>query len=93
MEIIKQSESFNLKDANETFEMSGTVNREISGSLNIHFNVNRLNGEYVGEGHYNKYGENSNINFGINCDEKVRDELTSYTDTVIDSVLEYFKTV
>lgn len=93
MEIIKQSESFNLKDNNGTFEMSGTVSREVSGSINIHFNVNRLSGEYVGDCHYNKYGEDSKVNFGINCNEEVRDELTSYTDTVIDSILEYFKIV
>lgn len=93
MEIIKQSESFNLKDTNETFEMSGTVSREVSSSINIYFNVNRLSGEYVGDCYYNKYGEDSNINFGVNCAEEVRDELTSYTDTVIDYILEYFKTV
>ena len=91
MEIVKQNESFNVKDANDTFEMNGSISREVSGSLNLYFNVSRVGGEHVGDCHYNKYGENSNVNFGVNCAEENRDELTAYADTVVDSVLEYFK--
>lgn len=93
MEIIKQNESFTLKDTTETFEMIGSANREVSGSLNLHFNVNKVGGERVGEGHYNKYGETSDVNFGVNCSEENRDELLAYADTVVDSVLAYFKEV
>ena len=93
MEITKQNESFNLKDNNEVFEMNGSASREVSGSLNIHFNVSKVGGEHVGDCHYNKYGESSNVNFGINCAEENRDELTAYADSVIDAVLEHFKTV
>ena len=89
MEIIKNNESFSLKDNNGTYEMSGSLSRDVSGSLNIHFNVNTLDGERVGDGHYNKYGENGEVNFGINCVEDKRDALTAYADTVVDSVLAY----
>ena len=91
MEIIKQNESFSLKDTNGLLVMSGSASREVSGSLNIHFNVSKGEGERVGDCHYNKYGENGEINFGVNCAEENRDELTAYADTVVDSVLEYFK--
>ena len=93
MEIIKQNESFALKDTTETFEMTGSVNREVSGSLNLYFNVNKVDGERVGDGHYNKYGESSEVNFGVNCSEENRDGLLAYADTVVDSVLAYFKEV
>lgn len=90
MEIVKQSESFTLKDTTEVFEMSGSVSREVSGSLNLYFNVNKIDGERVGDCHYNKYGEANEVNFGVNCSEDNRDELTEYADTVVDSVLTYF---
>lgn len=93
MEIIKQNESFTLKETTEQYEMSGSVSREVSGSLNMHFNVNSVNGERVGDCHYNKYGEAGDVNFGVNCSEENRDALTAYADSVVDSVLEYFKTV
>lgn len=93
MEIIKQTESFNLKDKNEVFEMTGNVSREVSGSLNVHFSVNKVEGEYVGDCNYNKYGEENPINFSVNCSEEHRDELTAYADAVIDEILEHFKTV
>lgn len=89
MEIIKNNESFSLKDNNDTYEMSGSLSRDVSGSLNIHFNVNTLDGERVGDGHYNKYGESGEVNFGVNCTEAKRDALTAYADTVVDSVLAY----
>ncbi len=91
MEIIKQNESFVLKDNNGTFEMSGSVNREVSGSINLHFNVNKVDGEHVGDCHYDKYGESSDVNFRVNCSEENRDTLITYADTVVDSVLNYFK--
>ena len=91
MEITKQNESFNLKDNNGVFEMNGSASREVSGSLNIHFNVSKVGGEHVGDCHYNKYGESNNVNFGINCAEENRDEFAAYADSVIDTVLEYFK--
>ena len=93
MEIIKQNESFILKDNNGTFEMNGNVSREVSGSLSLHINVSNLSGERIGDCHYNKYGESNEVNFGVNCSEEHRDTLTAYADTIVDSVLDYFKTV
>jgi hypothetical protein len=92
MEIVKQNESFILKDSTELYEMSGSASRDVSGSLNVHINVNSVNGERIGDCHYNKYGEGSEVNFGVNCSETNRDALTEYADVVVDSVLEFFKT-
>ena len=91
MEITKQSESFNLKDTTEVYEMTGSAGHEVSGAINIHFNVNKVSGEHIGNGSYNKYGDSGNVNFSVNCSEEYRDELTAYADTVIDSVLTHFK--
>lgn len=93
MEIIKQNESFILKETTEAFEMNGNVNHDVSGSLSLHFNVNNLNGERVGDCHYSKYVEAGDVNFGVNCSEENRDNLIAYADTVVDSVLEYFKNI
>jgi hypothetical protein len=91
MEIIKQNESFSLEDTNGSLVMTGSAIREVSGSLNIYFSVSKGEGKRVGDCHYNKYGENEEVNFGVNCSEENRDELTAYADTVVDSVLEFFK--
>lgn len=91
MEITKQNESFNLKESTDLFEMTGTANKDVSGSLHIHFNVNNKTGEHIGNGHYNKHSENSNVSFGVDCPESKRAELMNYAETIIDSVLEHFK--
>jgi hypothetical protein len=93
MKITKQNETFNLVDATDMFETSGTVICDVFGSVNIHFNVVGLDGEHMGSGYYNKYGDNSMVDFGVNCSEEKRDELTAYADTLFDSVLDYFKPV
>lgn len=90
MEITKQNETFNLKDSTEMFEINGNVSRDVSGSINIHFSINKSNGEHIGDCHYNKYSENSNINFGVNCSEANRDEVTEYADGIVDAVLSHF---
>ena len=91
MEIAKQNETFILKDTTEAYEMTGTANREISGAINVSINVNRIGGERVGDCYYNKYAEMGNVNFTVSSAEEDREELVAYADTVIDSVLEYFK--
>lgn len=93
MEITRQSESFNLKETTEAFEMTGSASNEVSGSINMHFNVTRIAGEHVGNCNYNKYSEGSNVNFSVNCSEENRAELTAYANTVIAKVIDHFKTV
>lgn len=90
MEIIKTNETFNLTDSNETYSVSGTVTNNVNGTMDMYFTVNYLNGEYVGSFNYNKYEGQGNINFNLNCAESLRDELTLYSDSIIDYVLNYF---
>ena len=73
-----------------TFELNGTVNRDINGAMNIHFNIRNNSGEHLGDGHYNKYNESRNVNFSISCSEEVRKELTEYAEITIEEVLNYF---
>ena len=89
MKITKQNENFNLTDTTDLYETNGSMTCDVNGSLNIHFHVNRVGGETVGDCHYNKYGESSNVNFGLNCAEENRDELAAYADTLIDQALEF----
>ena len=93
MEITKQNETFNLTDVTETFKTNGSVSCDVYGSLSIHFTVTNTDGDYVGDCHYNKQRESDVINYSVDCSENNRDSFTSYTDTVIDSVLEYMATI
>lgn len=91
MEIVKHNETFVIKDVTDMFEMSGNISAEATGSFHLHFSVNNSKGIRVGDCHYDKYADNENVNFGVNCAEDVREELLAYSDSVIDSVLEHFK--
>lgn len=91
MEITKQNENFTLTETTEVYEIRGSISRDSAGSLNIHFSINKLDGDYIGDAHYNSYVENDHVNFGVTCSEEIREEITACADTVIDSVIKYFK--
>ena len=93
MEIVKQSESFDIKDTNEIFEMFGNITYDIYGSLNLQFNINRIEGDRVGYCHYFSQAENGDANLNINCSEKDRNEVIAYTNSIIDQILTHFKTL
>ena len=90
MEIVKTGESFTLKDTTDLFEINGNINRDLSGSINVNFSINKKEGDYVGDGHYYKYGESDSTNFGVNCKEEDRTTIIAYADTLIDSILNHF---
>ena len=91
MEITKQNETFNLKETTDVYEMNGTVSREALGGMNMNINVSRIGGDRLGDCFYNRYSDNANVHFSMNCSEENRIELATYATTVIDSVLEYFE--
>ncbi len=93
MKITKQNETFSLADTTDVFEMRGSASHDVTGSLNINFSVNKVGGEYLGDCNYSKYAESTNVNLGMNCPEEVREEFTTYADSVIDFVLEHFNTL
>lgn len=87
MKITRQSESFGLTDANELYTCSGNISRESSGTLSIYFNINKVDGDYIGDCHYNKYVDNNNINFGVNCPDEMREDIMEYANSLIASAL------
>lgn len=93
MQITKQNETFSFKEVTEFYEITGNVAKDINSSLNIHFTINKISGEYLGDVHYNRYNESDNINFGINCLEENRDEIIASADSIIDYLLNHFSTL
>ena len=91
MNITKQNENFTLTDATDVFEISGNLTHEASGAVSVHFTVNAVGGDYLGDCSYVKYSEGNNVHFSVSCPEDRREAITVYADTVIDSVLEYIK--
>lgn len=89
MELIKNSEYYSFNDvANNGWKASGSVNKESNGNLNINVNISSEL-EYVGDFYYSKPAE-GNISMSHNVSEANRDEFVTYTDTIIDFVLEQF---
>lgn len=89
MELIKHSEYYNFNDTTENgWNTTGSVNKECNGNLNISINVSSEL-EYIGDFYYSKPVE-GNINMSHNVSEANRDMFITYTDSVIDFVLEQF---
>ena len=47
MEISKLNGIFNLTDITDAYIPTCDISRDIEGTLNIHFNVNRVDGTYL----------------------------------------------
>ena len=91
MEILKQNESFILKDTTDVYVLNGSVNREASGSLHINFAVNNVDASHVGDCYYSRYAESDNVSFSMSCADESRDALYAYASSVIAFVLDNFK--
>lgn len=93
MEIVKQNETYQIFDINEKgWEMTGTANKDVSGSLTISFAVSKSEElvESIGDCTYSKPFNNGMISVSYSVSEVKRDEFVSYMDSVIDSVLQHF---
>lgn len=89
MELIKNSESYNFTDVVENgWKTTGSVNKETNGNLSLNINVSSEL-EYIGDFYYNKPTE-GNIHMSYHVSEDNRDMFVTYTDSVIDFVLEQF---
>jgi hypothetical protein len=87
--LIKNSEYYNFNDtADNGWNVSGSVNYDTNGNVNINISVSSEM-EYVGDFYYNKPVE-GNINMSHNVSEANRNMFVTYTDSVIDFVLEQF---
>jgi hypothetical protein len=93
MEITKLNEIFSITDSTDVFEMVGSISSETSGTLNIHFSVNRISGEHLGDCSYNKYVIEGALNLTLNCLEENREEFSTYANSIITNVLNHFKTI
>lgn len=71
--------------------MNSTVSREMLGGIDTSINVSKIGGDRLGDCFYNRYSDNVNIHFNMNCSEKNRTELATCAIAVIDAVLKYFK--
>jgi hypothetical protein len=47
MEISKLNDLFILTDTTDAYITTGDISRDTEGTLNIHFNVNRVDGTYL----------------------------------------------
>lgn len=98
MEIVKQNETYQITDSNldKGWEMSGTANRDLSGSLTISFSVSKPGElvENIGDCTYSKPFDNEGrISVSYTVSEVNRDEFVVYMNSVIDSVLEHFESL
>ena len=92
MELIKQNESYTLKDTLENgWYVSGNVSYDVNGVLSFWANVSKEeDGSPIGNIHFTRPKEgNTSINYDMN--EENRAELADYANKLIDFVVEKFK--
>ena len=91
MEISKLNDIFNLIDTTDAYITTGDISRDAEGTLNIHFNVNRVDGTYLGDCSYSKYSSSITAYFSISCSDSDRLEHLSYSTTLVENVLKHFE--
>lgn len=93
MEISKLNDIFNLTDTTDAYITTGDINKDVEGTLNIHFNVTRVDGTYLGDCSYSKYPSSNTAYFSISCSDSDRSEHLSYSTTLVENVLKHFESV
>lgn len=96
MNIVKQNETYAISDSTESgWVMSGSASKDVNGSLNINFNVDKPGelSENVGDCTYSSGVDNDRVMVNYNVSEANRDAFVAYTDVVIDTVLDHFKQI
>lgn len=94
MEIVKQNETFKIKDTVDNWVMDGTASKNIDGAININFTVTASGelSEYIGDCGYSKPADTSMVSTNFNVANHNRDKFIAYINTVVDSVLSHFST-
>lgn len=87
MELIKTSESYNITDVTEQWNVSGNVNKNKSGMIQINISVNAISGEYIGNFNYTINEQNS-VNVNFDCGREYDDALFAYGNTLVDQITE-----
>lgn len=86
MELIKENESYKIKDTKENgWVINGTVNKNINNSFNVNFSVSNPSEELhssIGDGYYNMSAE-GRVNSSFNVDVKNETEFIDYIQASI----------
>lgn len=87
MELIKTSESYNITDVTEQWNVNGTVNKSESGMIQINISVNAISGEYIGNFNYT-INEQNGVNINFDCGREYDDALFAYGNALVDQIVE-----
>lgn len=95
MEIVKQNETYKITDSVNGWEMEGQASKDISGQLNINFQVTVPGelAENLGDCSYSQASEHERASVSFSVAESNRDKFTAYMDTVIDTVHQHFSNI
>lgn len=93
MEINKLNDLFILTDTADAYITTGDISRDAEGTLNTHFNVNRVDSTYLGDCSYSKYPSSTIAQLSISCSDSDRLEHLSYSTTLVENVLKHFESV
>lgn len=88
MELIKQTERYNITDILENdWNVSGSVNLEVNKTLHINISITTGLGKHIGEFNYTKQLENNTNSVNYTVTEEYKNTLISYSETLVEQVL------
>lgn len=91
MELIKTSESYNLVDTTEIWNILGSVHKEINGLIRISISVSKIDtGDYIGNFNYTINTE-GNVSVNFDCGKNYDEDLFNYGNVLVDKVVNQFK--
>lgn len=90
MELIKNNINYSISDKFETWTITGSLNKDMSGSID--FNIN-INGELenVGTAYYSKSADSNLVNVNYNVNEANLTKFVTYFNKLVEQVLQTLK--
>ena len=91
MELVKTSESYNLVDTTEIWNILGSVHKEVNGLIRVSISVNKIaDGNYVGNFSYTINTE-GNVSVNFDCGKNYDSDLFAYGNLLVDQVVSQLK--
>ena len=90
MEVVKTNETYRISDTKKDtgWEMTGTANRDTTGSIGINFSIMKPGElvEEIGHGNYNKELGSNRVNISYSTYESKETDFVAYMKEIIETV-------
>jgi hypothetical protein len=91
MELVKVSDNYDIKDNVESWNIVGTVRKEVSGIIHVSIVITDINdAAFLGNFNY-IINPNNTVNVSFDCGRAFDESIFSYGNELVDKVIEQLK--